>query len=159
MAGLRAWRLSQLRYADAAFTGEGARVLGGRWNSVGIPVVYSSLSLSLAVLEAFVHMTARGEPDDYVSVAIDVGVEESNAERITTDQLPVDWRRVNHPELREVGDEWARSMRSLVLIVPSVVVEGEWNAVINPRHPDAPGMVIERPKPFHFDERLFQVKR
>jgi RES domain-containing protein len=47
-------------------------------------------------------------------------------------------------------------MRSLVLLVPSVVVEGEWNVVINPLHPDAAGMVIERPHPFQFDERMFK---
>ena len=158
MPGLKAWRLSKQRYAEAAFTGEGARVLGGRWNSVGVPVVYASLSLSLAVLEVFVHMTAQAEPGDYVYVAAHLGIEESNAERVSLDRLPRDWKRVNHPELQALGDEWAKSMRSLVLLVPSVVVEGEWNAVINPLHPDAAGISVERPKPFQFDDRMFKAK-
>jgi RES domain-containing protein len=156
MPGLKAWRLSKLRYADMALSGEGARFLGGRWNSIGVPVVYASLSLSLAVLEVFVHMTAPAEPDDYVSVMVNLGVEESEAERVNLVQLPHDWRRINHPELQALGDEWARSMRSLVLRVPSVVVEGEWNALINPLHPDAAGMVIEKPRAFQFDERMFK---
>jgi RES domain-containing protein len=159
MPGLKAWRLSKLRYADVALTGEGARFLGGRWNSVGVPVVYASLSLSLAVLEVFVHMTAPAEPDDYVYVVVNLGVEESEVERVDLARLPRDWRRIDHPELQTLGDEWARSMRSLVLLVPSVVVEGEWNAVINPLHPDAAGMVIEKPLAFQFDERMFQAWR
>jgi RES domain-containing protein len=156
MPGFKAWRLSKLRYADAALHGEGARVLGGRWNSVGVPMVYASLSLSLAVLEVFVHMTAPAEPDDYVYVAVNLGVEESEAERVRLAQLPRDWRRIDHPKLQMLGDEWAHSMRSLVLLVPSVVVEGEWNALINPLHPDAARMVIEKPHPFQFDERMFR---
>jgi RES domain-containing protein len=155
---LKAWRLSKQRYAERAFSGEGARILGGRWNSVGVPVVYTSLSLSLAVLEVFVHMTASAEPEDYVYVAADLGVDELKAERIRMDRLPDDWKRLNHPALQALGDEWSSSMRSLILLVPSVVVEGEWNALINPLHPDAVGIVIEKPKPFHFDERLFKTK-
>jgi RES domain-containing protein len=155
MPGLKAWRLSKTRYAEAAFTGEGARVLGGRWNSVGVPMVYASLSLSLAVLEILVHMTAVAGADDYVYVVADFGIEMSNVERVDIDRLPLDWRRLDHPALHAIGDEWARSMRSLVLLVPSVVVDGEWNAVINPLHPDAPRMTIAKPKVFQFDARLF----
>jgi len=158
MPGLRVWRLSKRRYAEAAFTGEGARILGGRWNSVDVPVVYASLSLSLAVLEVFVHMPAPAQPGDYVYVTVDLGVPESKVERINMDRLPRNWKRVDHPALQAFGDEWVRSRRSLALLVPSVVVEGEWNAVINPLHPDAAGMVIEEPKPFQFDERLFKMK-
>jgi len=155
MPGLKAWRLSKTRYAEAAFTGEGARVLGGRWNSIGVPVVYASLSLSLAVLEVLVHMTAVAGAEDYVYVAADLGIDVSKAERVDIERLPRDWRRLDHPVLRDMGDEWARSMRSLVLLVPSVVVDGEWNAVINPAHPNAAGMSAEKPKIFQFDARLF----
>jgi len=158
MPGLKAWRLSKTRYAEAAFTGEGARVLGGRWNSVGVPVVYASLSLSLAVLEVLVHMTAVAGADDYVYVAADLGVDMSHVERVDMDQLPSDWRQLDHPALRVIGDEWARSMRSLVLLVPSVVVDGEWNAVINPLHPDAPRMTVSKPMVFQFDARLFHSR-
>jgi RES domain-containing protein len=155
---LKAWRLSKKRYAEAAFSGEGARVLGGRWNSIGVPVVYASLSLSLAVLEVFVHMTAPAEPGDYVYLAVNLGIGESKAERVDLNKLPNDWKLVNNQSLQALGDDWARSMRSLVLLVPSVVIEGEWNALINPLHPDAVGMIVEKPKGFQFDQRMFKVK-
>ncbi len=159
MPVLKAWRLSMGRYAQAALTGEGSRILGGRWNSAGLPVVYSSLSLSLAVLEVFVHMTSPAGPEDYVSTAVSLPIKEADAERVDLDRLPDDWRLVNHPVLRAIGDDWALSQRSLVLLVPSVIVDGEWNAVINPLHPDAGLMVVENSKPFHFDERMFKVRR
>lgn len=158
MPGLKAWRLSRQVYADRALTGEGTRLFGGRWNPVGVPVVYASLSLSLAVLEVFVHMTVRADPEDYVSVALDLGMEESKADRVNANDLPEDWRQVDHPALRAIGAEWARSMRSLVLLVPSVVVEGEWNALINPLHPDAARIAIAQPKPFRFDARMFSIR-
>jgi RES domain-containing protein len=152
---LRAWRLSKQRYAAAAFTGEGARLFGGRWNPVGVSVVYASLSLSLAVLEVFVHMTAQAEPSDFVSVMVDLGIEEDQAERVDKSKLPRDWARIESPATQEIGREWAHSMRSLALLVPSVIVDDEWNVLINPLHPDAARVKIAQPKPFHFDQRMF----
>lgn len=156
MAGLRAWRLSKRRYAERAFSGEGAQKLGGRWNSVGVPMVYASTSLSLAVLEVFVHMDGIAEPDDFVSCSVDLGLDESAVERVQPDQLPKDWQRLEHPALKALGDKWIKSRRALALFVPSVIVEGEWNVLINPQHPDASSIVIQEPKPFHFDERMFR---
>ena len=155
---MKVWRLSKARYARAAFTGEGARIFGGRWNSVGIPMVYASASLSLAVLEVFVHLTVRAAPNDFVSVCAKLAVDETAMERVDTATLPGDWRRLNHPALQAIGDKWAREGRSLVLLVPSVVVAGEWNALINPQHADAVNIMIEEPKPFQFDERLFSAR-
>lgn len=157
MSTLKAWRLSKARYAEAALTGEGAKVLGGRWNSVGVSVVYASLSLSLAVLEVFVHMTATAaEPEDYVSVAVDLGVDERHAERVDLASLPQGWNQLELPELKALGDAWALSRRSLALLVPSVVVEGEWNVLINPLHSDAKKLAVQTPRPFHFDQRMFK---
>jgi len=155
MASLQAWRLSKMRYAGSAFTGEGAATLGGRWNPVGVPVVYASLSLSLAVLEVFVHMTGAVAPADYVYVAADLKVDESKAERVKVAELPANWRTMENRVLQEIGAAWARSRRSLALLIPSVVVEGEWNVLINPLHPDAMKIVLAEPKPFHFDQRMF----
>ena len=45
------WRLTRERYADSAFSGEGARQHGGRFNSPGTPVVYTAESLPLALVE------------------------------------------------------------------------------------------------------------
>ena len=36
------WRIVTARYAGTAFSGEGARLYGGRWNPMGVPMVYTA---------------------------------------------------------------------------------------------------------------------
>jgi RES domain-containing protein len=45
-----AWRIVKEKHATVAFSGEGAAKSGGRWNSRGVPVVYTSSTKSLAAL-------------------------------------------------------------------------------------------------------------
>jgi len=51
---LTVWRLVTARFADTAFSGDGARLYGGRWNRKGVPLVYAAGSQSLAMLEMLV---------------------------------------------------------------------------------------------------------
>ena len=52
---IRAWRIDKAkRSAASSFSGDGARLVAGRWNSKGRVVVYAASSLSLAALEKFV---------------------------------------------------------------------------------------------------------
>ena len=55
---LHAWRIVKSKLAATAFSGEGARKFGGRWNSPGTPVVYLAGSTSLAILEMLVRLNA-----------------------------------------------------------------------------------------------------
>lgn len=52
----RAWRIVKEKHAATAFSGEGARLYGGRWNSVGTSLVYTSGTKALAALESLVHL-------------------------------------------------------------------------------------------------------
>jgi RES domain-containing protein len=153
---MRVWRICKGRHVATGFSGEGARRFGARWNPAGIPMVYTSLSLSLAVVETFVHLDIAVEPDDLMSISAELPVDETKAERVAIEVLPPDWRTVNHLALRAIGAEWARARRSLALLVPSVVVDGEWNALVNPEHPDARKIKALEAKPFRFDVRMFR---
>ncbi|QMV18692.1 RES domain-containing protein [Granulicella sp. 5B5] len=156
---MRVWRLVRERHATTAFSGEGARLFSGRWNSAGTSMVYTSLSLSLAVVEVFVHLNKSQAPDDMVSVAADLPIDATYMEEEKTAmllRLPSDWRREGHRELQQIGDDWIASKQSLHLLVPSVAVRGEWNVLINPLHPDAKKTSIVATEPFHFDERMFK---
>ena len=53
-----AWRIFKPKHEATAFTGEGARLYGGRWNSKGTSMVYAASSQSLAALELLVHLDA-----------------------------------------------------------------------------------------------------
>jgi RES domain-containing protein len=156
---MKVWRISKLRHAATAFSGEGARLVAGRWNPAGVPMVYTSSSLSLAVVEVFVHLDAAASPD-FVSIAAELPVDKEEMEdqqAAMPARLPGDWRRIGHPLLRQIGADWIASGRSLALPVPSAVVDGEWNVLINPAHPDAAGITLDAPKPFEFDARMFRA--
>ncbi len=155
---MNVWRLCKQRYCATAFSGEGASITGGRWNPSGVPMVYTSSSLSLAILEVFVHLDIHEEPADFVRVLAEPlnPVDFELNKQAVLKMLPADWKTLSNPVLQKFGADWAASMRSLTLPVPSVVVDGEWNVLINPRHPDAGRIKTEPPVPFHFDKRLFR---
>jgi RES domain-containing protein len=153
---MQVWRLCSARYAATAFDGEGARLFGGRWNDKGVSVVYTSATLSLAVLEVLVHHRVPLPAHDFMAVSAEFP-RRMRMETIEETQLPLDWRTDPPPRaLPELGSEWARSLRTLVLAVPSVLIPQEFNYLINPRHPDFSRLKITPPQAFPFDARLWK---
>jgi RES domain-containing protein len=121
-------------------------------------MVYTSWCLSLAALEVFVNLDPGNEPRDLVWLAVDVPVDEESerrGEREFISSLPQHWREHDDPETQRFGDEWIRSRRSAGLVVPSVLIEGEWNVLLNPAHPDAKTIRVVETKAFRFEERMF----
>ena len=152
---MKVWRLCQARHASAAFEGEGARLYGGRWNHKGLPVVYTSATLSLAALEVLVHHRVPIPPHDFVALAAALPAR-LKIPALTPQDLPADWQADPAPlGCQELGSAWLRQASSLVLAVPSVLIESEFNYLINPRHPDFARLQISAPAPFNFDGRLW----
>jgi RES domain-containing protein len=151
---LRAWRIVREGRAAEAFNGEGARQYGGRWNSPGVPVVYTSAYQSLAALETLVHLQPRGS---LRFVVFPVEFAEELAEHLPDSDLPARWR-VEPPGALTmgIGDAWARTSRAAVLAVPSVVVPQETNYLLNPLHHEFGRISIGKPIDFSFDPRLLE---
>ena len=150
---LTAWRIVKRKRARTAFSGEGARQYGGRWNSPGVPMVYTAASQSLAALEMVVHLDSSELLHHYV--VIQVGIDEALIEKLDRARLPKDWRADPPPgKVRELGNAWVKSGTSAVLQVPSATLPAENNFLLNPRHPDLPKLVIGKPSAFQFDPRL-----
>jgi len=150
---LRAWRIVKAKYAAGAFTGEGARLYGGRWNSPGVPVVYTAANQSLAVLEVLVGLEDVSALPRFVLFKVEFG--EELAETLADGDLPRDWRANPPPRsTQRLGDAWAVGARSVALSVPSAVVPAERVYLLNPRHPDFGALAIEGPYPYAFDPRL-----
>lgn len=148
-----AWRIVQSMYVASAFDGEGSRLGGGRWNSKGTSIVYTAESQALAVLELLVHLKSKDLPKQYR--LIPVTFEAAQVRVLEPAMLPASWRRRPIPlATRVIGDEWAASERSVVLQVPSVVIPGENNYLLNVAHPDFSKLVIGKPQPYRFDSRL-----
>ena len=152
---MRFWRICRRRYADDALSGEGARLVGGRWNSRGVRVVYASTSLALAAIETFVNLEPNLQPNDLVFLEGEVpdGIEIA---RLDPPALPHDWHRMKDESLRRFGDEWVHARRSVALLVPSAVIRGEWNLLLNPAHAEFPRIRFNNPQPFEFDARMFR---
>jgi len=150
-----AWRIAQAHVADRAFTGEGARRYGGRWNSKGFAVVYTSSSISLAILEVLVHIPIYGILDEYVYIPVEF--DQDLVVTLNLDDLPDSWNK--DPSLqviKQIGDSWIESQESVILEVPSAIVPTEKNFLINPAHPDIGKLKIGKPTKFEFDPRLMK---
>jgi RES domain-containing protein len=150
---MRLWRLARAAYK--ALDGEGARIAGGRWSSVGTPVVYASTHLSLAALEILVHTDPDDIPSDFLAIEIEVD-DASVGPRIDPLTLPDDWTvQADNAACRAIGDNWIRDGAHLALAVPSAVVPAETNVLINPRHPRmAASVAVLGEALFNFDARL-----
>lgn len=151
---LTIWRLLTARYAASAFSGEGARLYGGRWNRKGVPMVYTAASQSLAMLELLVQdepLRAR-----YVIIAARLP-KNLKIEHLRPEQLPINWRDfAAREQLQTIGSDWAKCRLSAVLAVPSVVIPSETNYLLNPLHPSFAKITIDEPQEFITDLRLIK---
>jgi RES domain-containing protein len=147
-----AWRIIKEKHAATAFSGESARLFGGRWNSRGVPVVYTSSTCSLAALESLVHLNPS-VPFNYVAIRLEF--DDALLETVRPKALPADWRvEPPPPSTKAIGDAWVRGGRAAVLAVPSAIIPAEPNYLLNPAHPDFKKISLSKPSPFAFDPRL-----
>ena len=148
-----AWRIVRAAHVNSAFTGEGARVYGGRWNSRGTAVIYVSEHESLAALELFVHLTPLSPDDLYRSFRLEW--EDKLTEYLAVKNLPPNWNS-EPPTIQtmQIGDDWVHAGKSVALGVPSVLTGSEMNFLLNPKHPDFRKIRISQPIDYRFDSRL-----
>ena len=129
-------------------------LVGGRWNSPGLGVIYASQSYAGAMLECLAHAGIGRVPR--TQVAVEIAVAEAVAvERHDDSRLPAGWDHADRRVARAFGDAWIRELRTAVLVVPSVVARREGNVLINPQHPDFSAIVAGAPEPVVWDARLF----
>lgn len=148
------WRLFPRHFRSTAFTGAGGLHAAGRWNHLGLPIIYTSTSRALAALEFFVNLEPNEAPEDLLIA--EAALPDEAIETLDPSLLPSTWRSLNNKTCRDLGSAWAASARSLALRVPSAVVDGDSNVLINPRHPDFPRVHLSPPKPFRYDPRMFR---
>lgn len=147
------YRLSKRQYA-APLTGKGAEMHGGRWNNRGTALLYTSSSRALCMVEVAVHLPLGRQPKEYVLTTVDIP--SKLVCELQLDSLPDDWDRLPPgPKSKTLGDAFVVSGEGLALKVPSAVVPGEWNYLVNPAHKDFSKVQITAQEDFGFDARLF----
>jgi len=151
---MRVFRIADSRHP--VWSGTGAMLVGGRFNSPGRPVIYGALSFAGAMLEVLVHARIGKVPRHHVWVQTDIP-DDVPVERVEADDLPAGWDSSDLQVARHFGDRWLGEGRSAVLVVPSVVARAESNVLVNPAHPAAARLVVSAPQPVVWDRRLFSI--
>jgi len=156
---IEAYRISKESNPAKAFSGQGAKDWGGRWNSKGVAVVYTAAHRSLSILEVLVHVKGgAGTGKAAISTPFyvyAVSFESALLEELPTSSLPARWN--SEPPTaasQSLGDAWVLAARSPVLAVPSVIVPEERNYILNPNHPRFPEIRVGAPGVCSVDPRL-----
>lgn len=145
------YRLSKYNYADD-LTGTGARLYGARWNSIGTPMVYFASSKSLALLEVLVHLPPVLIPDDFCMSKFQVP---DDFTEFNATQLPKNWREMQYQKnIQKIGNNFIKAKTSLFCKVPSIIINDEYNYLLNPLHSLAVKIELLEREPFSFDVRL-----
>jgi RES domain-containing protein len=146
------YRISKCNYIED-LSGTGARLYGGRWNSIGKPMVYMASSRALATLEVLVHLPPALIPADFCQATFKVP--DDDVQVLDMAKLPANWQEYPEPSrLKIMGDAFLKARKHLLLKVPSAVVTEEFNYLLNPAHSNIGAVTIVDVRPFTFDERL-----
>ena len=150
------WRLVHKNYIHSAFSGEGARLAGGRWNAEGYAVVYTAGSLSLALLEIIVHLEFKEALKHYKAIPVDIS--DRLVQSVEFGKLPDGWN-ASPPEscTQFIGNCWVEQQASVVLKVPSAIIPNESNYLLNPALPEFSRIKIGAPIDLPVDPRVFDM--
>jgi RES domain-containing protein len=153
-----AWRIATdtKDYVATDLNGQGAEKSGGRWNRPGLPVVYSTTSVSLACLETVVHLNAGGLPLNRFLVSIEIPAAVwARRKVLSANTLAVGWTATPAGKVSlDLGDDWLRQANAALLLVPSIIVPEEFNILINPKHSDSQKLKAKKMRPWVYDPRF-----
>ena len=144
------YRIAINKYAQS-LTASGR---AARWNPNEVDMIYTAASRSLACLENVVHRTQLGLNALFSVMTIEVP-DHLAIDKVILSNLPVDWKTLeSYPITQAIGAQWIRSKSSPILEVPSAIIAGEVNYLINPKHADFGLVKLISVEPFVFDTRI-----
>lgn len=150
---MKLYRVCRDLYAKD-LSGDGARIHGGRWNSPGIPALYTSESQSLAILEALTSTPPAILQKNFVLLILNVPADVP-VKKMAVKDLPVNWNTYPVPvNVQKEGDKWLQAGKELLLKIPSVIVPAEFNYVVNPLHADSHKLKIVALQKLQLDKRI-----
>lgn len=159
------YRYIKEKYLDDPLSSYGSKKTGGRWNSIGTPILYCSLNPSTAQLEILAgvndaeilsefHSVCIEVPDDYISIDIN---ELNTVQSNMGSEFP--WDHYPRPDYtQKIGDYWCKSNESLALVVPSSLCPLDWNVLLNTEHPDFDKAKVVEAQDCLISPRLINIK-
>lgn len=154
---MEVFRLQRGKYGNR-LSGAGAAIRGARWNSPGTELIYTSANRSLAMAEVAVHFSFATLPSGFFMLTIFIP-DDCSMRIIKESELPANWN--SHPPIlntRKTGDEFVMSNKHCLLMIPSAVVKGDFNILINPSHQEFQKIKVTGREAFPFDQRLFRER-
>lgn len=146
------YRICDCKHAHDV-SGTGAKLFGGRWNSVGVPLHYMASNRALAALEVLANKSSMSSTVNLCLTVFEVP--ENSIEVLKVNELPKNWRDYpSNTNVKKIGDDFVKRQKSLILAVPSAIIADEYNHLMNVQHPLAKQIKIIEVKSFEFDERL-----
>ncbi len=148
---IEVYRIAQCKFITD-LSGIGAYLNGGRWNSKGTYMIYTSQSPSLSLLEIVVHITVLPK-DDYCLAKLEIPSDQILS--LEANDLPMEWKNYPAPSrLQKIGDDFIHDNIYLGLKLPSSVMKEEYNVLLNPQHIDFKNVVIVSWGKTEIDPRL-----
>lgn len=149
------FRLIHGKYSSD-WSGKGAELIGRRWNSKGIPMIYTSDSRALCTAEVAVNLPMGIFPTGFEMISIEIP-DDMIIKEIDEKDLPAIWNKFPYIELTQhLGDEFILQNEFPVMKAPSSIIPGDYNYLFNPRYPDFGKIEIIKKEPYEFDERFFK---
>lgn len=146
------YRIASPKYIDD-LSGVGAKLYGGRWNDKRTALVYFAGSRAMAVMELLVHLRPENLDGEYVLAVFEVP--DDKFKTVEVRDLPLDWKvEPATGDLKKIGNEFVAENGFLLMKVPSVLVEEEFNVVMNPIHIDVNKVKLISKRTFKFDLRF-----
>jgi RES domain-containing protein len=151
---MRFYRIVKLKKRTKDLSGLGAFLEGGRWNSPGSFALYTSENPSLALLEVLVHLDESDTPPRMFVMELEVD-DQYPITKIEVDVLPKGWRIPDNIQLKQMGDAMLRTADTIGFSVPSAVLPGQYNIILNPYFPGFLDYVqVISVEPLEVDQRL-----
>ncbi|PKB17364.1 RES family NAD+ phosphorylase [Flavobacterium sp. 5] len=152
---MEVFRLARKKY-PIELSGKGASISGARWNSKGTEIIYCAQNRALAMAEVLVHLSLAILPSDFVMLTIEIP-DDVLVEILDLNTINIDWNVFPCTfETPLLGDDFIKRNEACILKVPSAVVKGDFNFLINPHHIDFSKIRIIEQNDFPFDKRIFK---
>ncbi|MEJ7586557.1 MAG: RES family NAD+ phosphorylase [Ferruginibacter sp.] len=151
---MKVYRISNQLYSND-ISGIGAKIYGSRWNSAGLPLLYTSAYNSLAMLEMLVHTNFEDYSIELDLMYIDIP-DSLECKEIKATTLKQGWAG-DLSYTKYIGDEFIKSLQTPLLKIPSAIIGEEYNYLANPLHNDFRKIKIAGVKSFRPDKRLLRT--
>jgi RES domain-containing protein len=146
------YRISSPKYIED-LSGAGSKQYGARWNDKGVAMVYFAESRAMAVMEVLVHLRPEDIDKDFILAEFEIS--DDSILTINISDLPENWKEESEVEtLKEIGNKFIKENKFLIMKVPSVIIEEDYNLVFNPNHPHSNKIKLIEKRIFKFDVRF-----